>query len=148
MIVYDAINPGIAVDTPRGLLSLTLHHTENKTLLEISDGFRDLMHRLKEGRLTMDDYTGSTYTISNMTRSAVHFFTSIINNNECFIIGFGGIHKAPVVLEDGSIAAHDVCYMTTNANHVLVDGMETDHFTEMLGTILTHPRDYLEELDP
>lgn len=145
MIIYDEINPGIAVDTPRGLLALTLRNTENKTLLEVSESFRDLMHRFKEGRLTMDDYTGSTYTISNMTRSAVHFFTSNINNNECFIIGFGGIHKAPVVLEDGSIAARDVCFMTTNGNHVLVDGMETDNFTSQLQDILTHPKKYLED---
>ena len=145
MVLYDSINPGIAVDTPKGLVSLTLRNTEYKTLLEISESFRDLMRRMKEGRLTMDDYTGSTYTISNMTRSAVPFFTSIINNNECFIIGFGGIHMAPVALDDGTVAVRKVCYMTINANHVLVDGMETDYFTEKLCQILTHPRTYFEK---
>lgn len=140
-ILYDSINPGIAVDTPRGLIVLTLRDTQDKTLFEIADDFRNLMHRMKDNQLTMDDYTGSTYTISNLSRSNGGFFTSIINNNECFIIGVGGIHKQALVLENDEIAARSVCYVTVNGNHVLVDGVETGKFMERIRQIIEHPKD-------
>lgn len=142
-IVYDSINPGIAVDTPRGLITLTLRDTQDKSLMDLAEDFRALMHRMRDGKLTADDYTGSTYTISNLSRTSGGFFTSIINNNECFIIGFGGIHKQAMVLENDVIAARSVCYVTVNANHVLVDGVETGKFMERLREILEHPKRYM-----
>lgn len=138
-IVYDSINAGVAVDTPRGLVVLTVRDTQSKSLMEISKDFQALMGRLRENRLTLDDYSGSTYTISNLSKSEGGFFTSIINNNECILVGIGGIHKQALVMENDEIAPRSVLYLMVNGNHVLVDGVETGKFMSRVKEILEHP---------
>ncbi len=138
-IYYDEINPGIAVDSPRGLLSLTLRDVGGLSLLELAEKFRELMNKLKTGTLLPDDYTGSTFTISNLGKTTVHDIGPLVTNHECFIMGFGGIHKEASVMEDGSIAARDVCYMTLTNNHILVDGADCTRFLDEMKRVLEHP---------
>lgn len=143
VIYYDSINAGIAADTPNGLMVLTLRDLQEKTLLEIADQFRDTMNRMSQNKLTMDDVTGSTFTISSLSKSRLRAFSSIINNNECFILGMAGIHKEPVVLNDGSIVARDICNIIVNMNHVLVDGVSITTFLERVCSVLEDPRSCL-----
>lgn len=144
VIVYDTVNAGIAVNTKMGLMVGVLKDVQDKSLLEISAGFKGLMDKLKNNKLSMDDINGGTFTISNLSKSRSLSFSSIINNNECFIMGMGGIHKEAVVLDDGTIAARDVCNVIINLNHVLVDGLAAAFFMERLGEVLDHPCGYME----
>ncbi len=144
VVYYDSINAGVGANTPNGLMVLVLRDLRNKSLLQIADQFREMMGRLANNKLTMDDVTGSTFTISSLSKSKLRAFSSIINNNECFILGMAGIHKEPVVLEDGSIAARDICNIIVNMNHVLVDGVSITAFLERVCDVLEHPRAYLD----
>jgi len=144
IITYDTFNAGFAVDTPRGLIVLVLHDVLDKSVEEISDGLRDLLKRLREGALTLDDYKGSTFTISNMSKAPFGSFSnSILNNDECIIVGIGGIHKSPMVVENDEIAVRQSAYVTLNYNHAIVDGVYAHHFLERLKEIFEHPKQYM-----
>ena len=143
-VYYDDINAGVAANTPNGLMVITLRRLQDKSLLEIAELFRDTMGRMSSNKLTMDDISGSTFTVSSLSKSRLRAFSSIINNNECFILGMAGIHKEPVVLPDGSIAARDICNIIVNMNHVLVDGVSITAFLERVCGVLEHPRAYMD----
>ena len=142
-IVYDSINPGIAVNTPNGLIIVVLHDVQNKPLLTIAEEFQELLHKVRDNNLTMDDLSGGTLTISSQSKSKMRFFTSIVNNNECLILGIGGIHKEACVMEDGSIQARDVFNLSININHTLTDGVPSTSFLEKVCHILEHPAEYM-----
>jgi pyruvate/2-oxoglutarate dehydrogenase complex dihydrolipoamide acyltransferase (E2) component len=139
VVYYDSVNPGIGTDTKNGLMVLVMKDVQDMTLLETCQAFRDLMGKLKENKLTMDEISGGTITISNLSKSRTLYFSSIINNNESLIMGVGGIHKEASVMPDGSILPRDICYVCININHTLVDGMTSALFLEYLCEILEQP---------
>lgn len=143
MIWYDNINPGIAVDSPNGLMVLVLKDLQDKTLYEIDEAFRELMGRVKTNKLSMDDMTGGTVTFSNVTKSSFNFCTSINNNHECMISALCGIFKEPMVMKDGSIAARDVATLTVNTNHAMVDAGPGNLYFQHMKQYLEEPEKYL-----
>ena len=145
VVVYDSINAGIGVNTPKGLVVVVLKDLQDKTLPEAAEAFRDLMTRLQNKKLTMDEITGSTFTVSNLSKvSRSGAFTSIVNNNEAFILGLSGIVKEAVVLADGTIAARDCANLITNTNHILVDGMTMTQFRNRVCEYLEDPYAMME----
>ena len=144
ILTCDSFNPGFAVDTPRGLIVLTLHDAQDKSLPQLADEFRSLLHRLQDGTLTLDDYKGSTFTVSSMSKNAFgSFATSIINNDECVILGFGGIHKGVFADANDQPVVRSACYVTVNFNHAIVDGLIANQFMARLKEILEDPGAYM-----
>ena len=144
IVTYDCFNAGFAVDTPRGLIVLVLHDVQNSSLPQLAQQVSDTLRRLKDGTLTLDDYKGSTFTVSNMSKAGFgSFATSIINNDECVIIGLGGIHKGVFAGENDVPVVRDACYMTVNFNHAIVDGLIATQFAARLKQILEAPKQYM-----
>ena len=139
IITYDEVNMGVGTATKNGLMVLVLKGIQDMTLLETSEAFRELMHKLRDNKITMDDITGGTITLSNQSMTRIDAFNSIVNNNESLIIGVGTIRKAPCVMEDGSIAVRDVCNVCININHTLVDGKDSADFMDVVCDALEHP---------
>jgi pyruvate/2-oxoglutarate dehydrogenase complex dihydrolipoamide acyltransferase (E2) component len=143
MIVYDEINPAIAIADEKGLYVPVIRGAQSKSTAEISEELSILVKKVKENKITPDDMAGGTITISSAGTGRTEFFTSIVSGDQCLIIGVGRTKKQPVVLADGSIAAREMTWMVTNMNHLLTDGRPVSLFRDRLVEIWENPRQYL-----
>lgn len=142
IIQYDDFNPGIAVDTPKGLLVLVLRAAQNKSLDQINEEVAELLDRVKNNKITMDDFQGGTMTISNMSMTNVDFFTSIVNNFETVIMGFGRTKKKVVVGENDEILIKPMSWIMVNINHTLTSGVPSNHFMNHIAKVLENPKKF------
>lgn len=143
VVTYDHINIGVGVDTPKGLLVAVVKDTQDKSLFEIADDLNDLVDRARNNKLTMEDLTGSTVTISNLIGTGSIAFSSVVNNNEAIIFGIGDINREPVVDENDQIVIRNVCRVNMNGNHTLVNGMDSVRMGKRFKEIVQSPREYL-----
>ncbi len=144
VIVYDSINAGIGVDMGDSLIVVVLKDLQKKPILEINDQFHELMGRVKAKKITMDDITGGTFTISNMSkRTRYSAFNSIVTNNEAFILGMSGIIKQVVVDENDNIVIRPCTNLIMNINHTLVDGATSTRFSTQMYDFFENPDEYL-----
>lgn len=139
IIYYDTADAGIAVDTPRGLMVVTVRDVGAKSVWQITEEMRDLVTRLKAGRTAMEELGGSTFSVSNEAMSTNDYFNSIINNNECVIIGLARYKKQLVVNEDDSLSIRQIGNIMGNYNHMLADGMPVAAFLGEISRLLSDP---------
>ena len=119
--VYRTIDIAFAVNTVRGLVTPIVRDCQDKTLAAISRDVRQLTSRAREGRLSRDEYTGGTFTLSNLGMFGVSTVTPIVNPPQCCILGVGAIERRPVAIGDG-LAVGDVMSCTLSADHRAIDG--------------------------
>lgn len=143
VIRYEDVNPGIAVDTPKGLLVVVLPRVQGKSLDQINEELADLIDRTKNNRITMDDFRSGTVTISNMAMMNADFFTSIVNNFEAVIMGFARTRKCAVVDDDDNIVIRPMSYVMVNINHTITSGVPANLFLNTVARNLEHPKEYL-----
>lgn len=139
VVTYSEVNAGVAVADAAGLMVVVVRGVDHKDLFEIDAEFRGLMSRVKAKKLTMDDITGSTVTLSNLSKERLRAFSSLINNNECLIVGLGGIHREPAVLPDDTIVVRSRADLIVNMNHAIVDGMPAARFLGSMQRMLEDP---------
>lgn len=143
IIYYDTADAGIAVDTPKGLMVVTVKDVANKSIRQITDELRDVVDRLKRGKASPDEMTGSTFSVSNETMSTNDYFDSIINNNECIIIGLARAKKTIVVNDDDTTSIRLMANIMGNYNHMLADGMPVAAFLGEVAELLAEPKQLL-----
>lgn len=124
---YDEVNIAVAVDTPNGLAVPVVREADRKSLAEISSTLSVLAERAKTMKLTAEDVSGGTFTVSNLGMFGVESFSAIINPPQAGILAVGGIIKRPVVVRD-TIAIRPMMSMTLSADHRVVDGAEGARF--------------------
>ncbi len=117
-----AINIGMAVASENGLIVPVIKHAEEKSLLGIARAVHDLATRTRTKKLTADDITGGTFTISNYGVFGTIIGTPIINQPQIAILGTGAIVKRPVIIDD-AIAIRSMAYFTMSFDHRVVDGL-------------------------
>jgi pyruvate dehydrogenase E2 component (dihydrolipoamide acetyltransferase) len=144
VIYYDQVNAGVAVDSPRGLMVINVPDVQKKSVAELTGEMRERVANLKAGKITMEDISGSTFTISNEVMSTNDFFNSIINNNECFIIGLARYKKQLVVNDDDSTSIRQIANIILNFNHRMVDGMGAAAFLGKIAETLCNPAQLLD----
>lgn len=139
------INLGIAVAVePTGLIVPNIKSADERNITGLAKAINDVATRARTKKLTPDDITGGTFTITNYGVFGAIFGTPIINQPEVAILGVGTIAKKPVVIEvDGSdtIAIKPVMALTLSHDHRLIDGM-------LGGKFLKFIKDTLESFDP
>lgn len=138
------INLGIAVALePNGLIVPNIKNAQDKNVLGIARSIVDVAERARTKKLTPDDISGGTFTITNYGVFGTLFGTPIINQPEVAILGVGAVVKKPVVVEvDGidTIAIKPIMYLTLAHDHRLVDGMAGGRFLKSI-------KDTLENFD-
>ena len=139
------INLGIAVAVePTGLIVPNIKAADQRNIVGLANAISDIAFRSRNKKLTPDDISGGTFTITNYGIFGTVFGTPIINQPEVAILGVGAVMKKPVVLEvDGndSIAVRSIMALTLAHDHRLIDGM--------LGSLfLKYVKDILEGFDP
>lgn len=115
------INVGMAVAVDNGLIVPVIRHADNSSLSQIATESRRLAGLAREGKLQPDDYTGSTFTISNLGMFGIEQFTAIINAPDACILAIGAIKDVPVV-KDGEIVPGKTMHVTMSCDHRVVDG--------------------------
>ena len=138
-------NLGMAVATDVGLVVPVIKDVDRKSVLELAGEIRDLATKAREGKLAPDEVKGGTFSITNIGTLGGLFSFPIINVPEAAILGVHSIKKRPVVLEDDSIVARQMIYLSMSFDHRVVDGAEAARFTSYLIELLETPEGLLLE---
>jgi 2-oxoglutarate dehydrogenase E2 component (dihydrolipoamide succinyltransferase) len=137
---HGAEHLGIAVDTERGLLVPVIHDAGDLNITGLARRIADLAERTRTNKITPDEMSGGTFTISNTGSRGALFDTPIILQPQVGILGTGSVVKRPVVLsgEDGdTIAIRSVTYLALSYDHRLVDGADAARFLNTIKQRLT-----------
>jgi 2-oxoglutarate dehydrogenase E2 component (dihydrolipoamide succinyltransferase) len=150
LIVHNHINLGIAVDLNfEGLLVPVIHDAGDKRLRALAREVASLAERARSKRLTMDDISGGTFTLTNAGPFGTLFTIPVINQPQVAILATDGVRKKPVVVElpDGSdsIAIHPVGNLVLSFDHRAVDGAYASAFMRSVKRSLEN-RDWSNEL--
>ncbi len=138
ILLLGDVHLGIAVALPDGLVTPVVRNADRKPLLELAAEIRDLAARARERRLQPEDYTGSTFTVSNLGMLGVTQFTAIINPPESAILAVGAVRRVPVV--DGEeLRPGDRMNVTLSADHRVIDGALAAQFLQQLQRLLENP---------
>ena len=130
---------GLAVATERGLIVPVVRDVDRKNILELAQEIAELSAKAREGRLSPEEVTGSTFTVTNIGSVGALMSFPIINVPEAAILGVHSIRKRPWVMPDGSIQARDIMYLSLSFDHRLVDGAEAASFTREVIRLLENP---------
>jgi pyruvate dehydrogenase E2 component (dihydrolipoamide acetyltransferase) len=137
---HGAEHLGIAVDTERGLLVPVIHDAGDLNITGLARRIADLAERTRTNKITPDEMSGGTFTISNTGSRGALFDTPIILQPQVGILGTGSVVKRPVVLsgEDGdTIAVRSITYLALSYDHRLVDGADAARFLNTVKHRLT-----------
>ena len=118
---YNHVHIGIAVSLDDGLITPVVRNCEAKSIVQISVETRDMAARARDRRLKPEEYTGATFTVSNMGMMDVENFAAIINPPEGAILAVGSISKTPVVVND-EIKIGQRMKVTISCDHRVIDG--------------------------
>ena len=132
------VHIGMAVAIPDGLITPIVRHADRKSLREISAEARDLAGRARDRKLRPEEYTGATFSISNLGMFDIHEFTAIINPPEAGILAVGRIAEVPAVV-DGAIVPRRRMMLTMSCDHRVIDGATGAQFLKTLKTMLENP---------
>lgn len=135
---FKAVHLGMAVATDDGLIVPVIFDAERKRLSEISAEARAIAGRARERKLKPEEYTGSTFSVSNLGMMQIDQFTAIINPPECGILAIGSIEDAPVRGEHG-VEWRQRCRITMSCDHRVIDGAVGARFLQTLRRLLENP---------
>ncbi len=136
--IFGDVHIGVAVAIDDGLITPVIRDVDKKGLRDISAETKDLAARGRDRKLKPEEYSGSTFTVSNLGMFGVDEFTAIINPPEAAILAVGAIVAKPVV-ESGQIVIGQRMRMTLSSDHRVVDGALAAKFMETLKKILESP---------
>jgi 2-oxoglutarate dehydrogenase E2 component (dihydrolipoamide succinyltransferase) len=145
-IVYHGFyDIGIAVSSPRGLVVPVLRDADRLTMAEIESAIRDYGERAQNARLTLEEITGGTFTITNGGVFGSLMSTPILNPPQSAILGMHKIQERPVA-ENGQVVIRPMMYLALSYDHRLVDGREAVQFLVMIKELLEDPARLLLEV--
>ena len=133
------INVGVAVAVEEGLIVPVVRQADRKGVAEIAAEVNDLAARAREGRLTLANVAGGTFTISNLGPFGIEQFTAIINPPQAAILAVGATQPEAVVAEGNQVIVRPVMRMTLSADHRIVDGAVAARFLADLREALEAP---------
>ncbi|BCS24204.1 2-oxoglutarate dehydrogenase complex E2 component [Aspergillus puulaauensis] len=142
-IVYrDYVDLSVAAAIPKGLVTPVLRNVETMGVLDIERGIAELVKKAREGKLTMSDLTGGTFTISNSGIWGSLFGTPIINLPQTAVLGTYGIQDRPVAV-DGRVEIRPMMYIALTYDHRIIDGREAVVFLNLIKNYLEDPESML-----
>ncbi|MEO7136437.1 MAG: dihydrolipoamide acetyltransferase family protein, partial [Gemmatimonadales bacterium] len=135
---WNEVHVSMAVAVEEGLITPVIRHADQKTLREIAGESRDLAARARERRLTPEEYTGGTFTVSNLGMLDIEEFTAIINPPETGILAVGRMAEKPVAHE-GAVTIRRRMRLTMSCDHRVIDGATGAQFLKTLKGMLENP---------
>lgn len=142
-IVYrDYTDISVAVATPKGLVTPIVRNAESLSVLEIEQEIARLSQKARDGKLTLEDMTGGTFTISNGGVFGSLYGTPIINMPQTAVLGLHGVKERPVTV-NGQIVSRPMMYLALTYDHRLLDGREAVTFLKTVKELIEDPRKML-----
>ena len=135
---WHEVHVGMAVAIEDGLITPVIRHADLKSLREIAAESHDLAGRARERRLTPEEYTGGTFSVSNLGMFDIDEFTAVINPPEAGILAVGRIVQKAVVHE-GQLAVRRRLRLTMSCDHRVIDGATGAQFLKTLKAMLENP---------
>ncbi len=139
---YKAVHVAVAVAIDEGLVTPVIRHADQKGLAQIAEETRALAEKARDRKLQPEDYTGSTFTTSNLGMFGIEEFTAIINPPNACILAIGAIRDVPVV-RDGEVVPGKRMKLTLSCDHRIVDGAVGARFLATLQQYLEEPMNLL-----
>ena len=137
---HDNTHLGIAVDTPRGLLVPVVRDADELNVAGLAHRIADLAERTRDNKVTPDELSGGTFTLTNTGSRGALFDTPILNIPQSAILGTGAVVKRPVVMTDESgsdvIAIRSMAFFAITYDHRLVDGADAARYLAAVKTRL------------
>jgi pyruvate dehydrogenase E2 component (dihydrolipoamide acetyltransferase) len=135
---WNEVHVSMAVAIEDGLITPVIRHTDLKSLREIAAESKDLAGRARERRLTPEEYTGGTFSVSNLGMLDIDEFTAVINPPEAGILAVGRLTEQPVV-HQGAVAIRPRMRLTMSCDHRVIDGATGARFLQTLKGMLENP---------
>ena len=136
--VFEDVNVGVAVATENGLVVPVIHNADKKSLEETEAIIKGLEEKAKQEKLTKEDLTGGTFTITNLGMYGVDFFMPIINPPEAAILAVGSIITKPVAI-GGKIEIRPLMILALSYDHRVVDGASAAQFLRKVKDCVENP---------
>jgi pyruvate dehydrogenase E2 component (dihydrolipoamide acetyltransferase) len=135
---FEDVNVGVAVATENGLVVPVVHNADKKPLTEIDAAIKELTERAQRAKLSKEDVTGGTFTITNLGMYDIDFFTPIINPPEAAILGVGKITQKPVAI-NARIEIKPIIALSLSYDHRIVDGAPAAQFLQRVKQKIENP---------
>jgi 2-oxoglutarate dehydrogenase E2 component (dihydrolipoamide succinyltransferase) len=138
MVSYNYADIGIAVSSPKGLMVPVLRNAEKMNLLEIESTIKYLATKARDGKISLDEITGGTFTITNGGVFGSMLSTPIINPPQSAILGMHNIVERPVAV-NGKVEIRPIMYLALSYDHRIIDGKDSVGFLVNVKEILENP---------
>ena len=135
---FNRVHIGVAVAVPDGLITPVVRDAQAKGLAQISSEVRELAGRAREKKLQPREYTGSTFSMSNLGMFGIEEFTAVINPPEAGILAVGAVEERPVAV-DGKVVVQPRMRVTMSCDHRVIDGAQGARFLATLKSFLEEP---------
>ena len=138
MRYFNRVHVGMAVAVEDGLITPVIFDADRKGLADISREARELAKRARDRKLKPEEYTGATFSVSNLGMFGIDHFTAIINPPEAAILAVGGVEER-VVAVDGAPALRKRMNVTMSCDHRVIDGATGAKFLQTLRRLIENP---------
>jgi pyruvate dehydrogenase E2 component (dihydrolipoamide acetyltransferase) len=138
LVVKHTFNIGLSIQTDDGLTAPVVKHVEQKSILELAREIDDLVTRARNKKLTTEDFSGGSITLTNAGSIGGLFATPIINYPEVAILGFNKIFRKPVVVKE-QIVIRDWTYFSISLDHRVIDGAVAAEFMKVFIQYIENP---------
>jgi pyruvate dehydrogenase E2 component (dihydrolipoamide acetyltransferase) len=139
ILQFGSADIGLAVAQPDGLIAPVVRDCWNKGIVRIDEELRELVDRAQKGRLKPEEFSGATFTISNLGSFGIYDFTAIINPPGSAILAVGEIRREAHELETGGVGFRSVMHLTLSCDHRVIDGAVGARFLKSLANMIEDP---------
>ena len=145
-INYDFCDISIAVSGPKGLMVPVLRNAEDMSFRGVESNIKSLAERVRDGKITVDEMTGGTFTITNGGTFGSMMSTPIINPPQSAILGMHNILQRPMAI-DGQVVIRPMMYVAMSYDHRIIDGKESVGFLVAVKEAIDNPVEFLMDGD-
>ena len=138
LILKDYVHIGVAVDTPRGLVVPVIRDVDQKNIIELAVQLTDVSERARENELTLEDFRGGTFAITNLGGMGTGHFTPIIQHPNAAILGVGRAENTPV-WEEGQWVPRLILPLSFVFDHRVIDGADGARFMTWIAEAIAQP---------
>jgi len=139
IVIHSQINPGVAVNTPKGLVVVVFKNANAKSLIAIAEERSELVEKAMNGKQSVGDLSDCTFTISNLGMFGIESFDPIISPGQVGILGVGATKKEIIMDEEGKITSIETATITLGCDHRVVDGVSGAEFLTSIKTLIENP---------
>ena len=142
IIHFNYMDIGIAVSAPKGLMVPVVRNAQDLTFKDVESEIKRLAIKARDGKITVDEMLGGTFTITNGGVFGSMLSTPIINPPQSAILGMHNIVERPVVV-DGKVVVRPIMYLALSYDHRIIDGKSSVGFLCKVRDCLESPKQYL-----